>query len=82
MKIVMLLRNVSSPSSSSPYCCVAQVDHVVLWHKRLGHVNYQDLSRLSKRDHLRNLPKTNRRDRSVCGDFQIEKQIRCCQIDL
>ncbi|TCZ48337.1 GAG-pre-integrase domain-containing protein, partial [Roseicella aquatilis] len=41
--------------SSSSACYIAHLDEAQLWHQRLGHVNFRDLSKLDK--YVKGLPK-------------------------
>ncbi|WP_281284697.1 DDE-type integrase/transposase/recombinase, partial [Cobetia crustatorum] len=54
---------------------MVQTDETELWHKRLGHVHYRNLFRLSKRELIRGLPKLQKVDK-ICGECQLGKQIR------
>ena len=66
---------VNSPVSSIA-CHTSKIDNVDLWHQRLGHINYKDLSRLSTKEYIRGVPKLPRIRDVVCGPCQIGKQIR------
>ncbi|CAL9026178.1 unnamed protein product [Prunus brigantina] len=48
----------------------------VLWHQRLGHVNFRDLHKLSKRELVSGLPKLDKSDQHVCEGCQLGKQVR------
>ncbi|CAL8138375.1 unnamed protein product [Prunus armeniaca] len=48
----------------------------ILWHQRLGHVNFRDLHKLSKRELVSGLPKLEKSDEHVCEGCQLGKQIR------
>ncbi|MGV7953723.1 GAG-pre-integrase domain-containing protein, partial [Mycobacterium kansasii] len=54
---------VSESSSSNQTCYMVHTDETDLWHKRLGHVHYQNLYRLSKRELIRGLPKLQKLDK-------------------
>ncbi|XP_021816111.1 uncharacterized protein LOC110758542 [Prunus avium] len=43
----------------------------VLWHQRLGHVNFRDLHKLSKRELVSGLPKLDKSDQHVCEGCQM-----------
>ncbi|CAL2248998.1 unnamed protein product [Prunus armeniaca] len=48
----------------------------ILWHQRLGHVNFRDLHKLSKRELVSGLPKLEKFDEHVCEGCQLGKQVR------
>ena len=54
---------------------MVHTDETDLWHKRLGHVHYQNLYRLSKRELIIGLPKLQKLEK-ICGECQIGKQTR------
>ena len=60
--------------SSSSACYIAHLDEAQLWHQRLGHVNFRDLSKLDK--YVKGLPKISRNSKTICGECQKGKQIR------
>ncbi|XP_024195881.1 uncharacterized protein LOC112199047 [Rosa chinensis] len=47
-----------------------------LWHRRMGHVNYQDLLKLSSKQCVRGLPNINGKTDKICGDCKIGKQTK------
>ncbi|XP_021828798.1 uncharacterized protein LOC110769176 [Prunus avium] len=48
----------------------------VLWHQRLGHMNFRDLHKLSKKELVSGLPKLDKTDQHICEGCQLGKQIR------
>lgn len=48
----------------------SNVDNTDLWHKRLGHLNYTDLVKLTKLDDVRGIPKLIGRPEGLCGSCQ------------
>jgi hypothetical protein len=57
-------------------CHKSSTDASALWHKRLGHLNYSDLHKLSKRNAILDLPSIDKVDQAICGPCQIGKQTR------
>ncbi|CAL9021631.1 unnamed protein product [Prunus brigantina] len=47
-----------------------------LWHRRLGHMNFRDLFKISKKEYVRGLPTLSGKQEGVCGDCQIGKQTK------
>ncbi|KAM1362877.1 hypothetical protein PS1_028186 [Malus domestica] len=59
-----------------PKCHKATDETSVLWHKRLGHVNFKDLKKLSKHKVVTGLPPLSVSDSYVYGSCQLRKQSR------
>ena len=53
----------------------AEIEDLVLWHKRLGHVNHNSLVSMNKQGSVRNLPPLTTKIK-VCGVCQQGKQTR------
>ncbi|XP_031283169.1 uncharacterized protein LOC116141838 [Pistacia vera] len=53
-------------------CLSSKSDCVDIWHKKLGHMNYKDLVKLSKKDVVKGLPKLVFQKGKVCGLCQQE----------
>jgi hypothetical protein len=47
-----------------------------LWHKRLGHINFENLIQLNKKEAIRDLPVIKDLSSSVCKQCQHGKQTR------
>ena len=47
-------------------CLFAQFDDVWLWHKRLCHVNFDNLVNISKMKKIRGLPRLKKHDNVIC----------------
>ncbi|XP_024177999.1 uncharacterized protein LOC112183918 [Rosa chinensis] len=47
-----------------------------IWHRRLGHVNYQDLLKLSTKQCIRGLPALSGRTDKICGGCKTRKQTK------
>ena len=54
-------------------CLVVQLDDVWLLHKRLCHVNFDNLISISKIKKVRGLPKLKKPDKAMCKQCQIGK---------
>ena len=58
-------------------CNVAkQLNDEMLWHQKLGHVNYRNLENLVRLEAVKGLPKLKMDRKIVCGDCQQGKQTR------
>ncbi|KAM5586525.1 hypothetical protein ABKV19_005444, partial [Rosa sericea] len=47
-----------------------------LWHRKMGHVNYQDLLKLSSKQCVRGLPNLKGKTDKMCGDCKVGKQTK------
>ena len=52
------------------------VDEIWLWHRRLGHLNFDNLLKISKKEAVRDLPKIVKPLNSICKHCQHGKQTR------
>ena len=55
-----------------------------LWHQRMGHASYKQLSIVSKKEVMLGIPKLGKVDTVVCGPFELGKQTRAhhtCYLD-
>ena len=57
-------------------CCLIQVDESWLWHRRLGHLNFDNLIKSNEKEAIRDLPKVIKPSDSICKHCQIGKQTR------
>ncbi|XP_043693323.1 uncharacterized protein LOC122643810 [Telopea speciosissima] len=57
-------------------CMISQENEITLWHKRLGHINFKNLAKLSKNNGVKDLPKIKNLTNHVCGPCQKGKQTR------
>lgn len=78
--IVKGLRIVDNCYGVSPIvrlsCHRALLDETELWHQRLGHINFRDLAKSSKRELVDGLPRAIKGKKIVCGACQEGKQTR------
>lgn len=51
-------------------------DILELWHRKLGHVNFQDLLKLSNKESVRGMPALRGKSTTMCEGCQIGKQTR------
>ena len=54
------------------------VDESWLWNRRLRHLNFDNLVKISKKEVVRDLPKIVKPLNSVCKHCQYGKQTRAC----
>ena len=57
-------------------CYMNQIDEILLWHRRMGHLNFDNLVKISKNGAVRNLPKIIKPPNHVCRHCLHGKQTR------
>jgi hypothetical protein len=57
-------------------CCLIQVDESWLWHRRLGHLSFDNLIKANEKEAVRHLPKVIKPSNPICKHCQIGKQTR------
>jgi transposase InsO family protein len=57
-------------------CCMSQIDESWLWHKRMGHIGFDNLIKVSKKEVVRDMPKIIKPSNSVCRHCQHGKKTR------
>jgi hypothetical protein len=57
-------------------CLLTLSDEKWIWHKRLGHANWRLISKLSKDNLVRGLPKIKYHSDSLCGSCQKGKIVK------
>jgi hypothetical protein len=55
-------------------CCIGKTDESWLWHKRLGHLSFNQLVKLGRKDDARDIPKISKPENTVCNSCQFGKQ--------
>ena len=58
---------------SESSCFIAQVEESWLWHKRLCHVNFDNLVKITKNKRVRGIPSLRKPDMGLCKNCQIGK---------
>ena len=57
----------------NPTCLVVRINDVWLWHKRLCHVNFDNLVSINKKKKVRGLPKLKKPKNTMCKQCQLGK---------
>eukprot|EP00253_Pinus_taeda_P001430 PITA_01430 len=55
-------------------CCLSQTDEIWLWHKRIGHISFENLINISKIKAVRDIPKLFKQNQGICGPCQHGKK--------
>jgi len=54
-------------------CCMGQIYQSWIWHKRMGHTNFDNLVKISKKQAVRDLPLIVKPSYPICKHFQHGK---------
>ena len=54
-------------------CLIAQIEESWLWHRRLCHVNFDNLVKIRKFNKVRGIPNIKKPQVGLCKNFQIGK---------
>ena len=55
-------------------CHSAVISNLNLWHQRLGHMNFKDLTKIAKKELVREVPKMGKNVNYVCRPCQLGMQ--------
>ena len=57
-------------------CGSSKIESIDLWHRRLGHLNYHDLMKVTNNEVIKWIPKLGKPSNPICGTCQKGKQTR------
>ena len=57
-------------------CCLGKDDESWIWHKRMGHIHFGNLIKISKHQVVREMPEVKKPKNSICEPCQHGKQTR------
>jgi hypothetical protein len=57
-------------------CCQGKEDESWLWHKRMGHIHFDNLVKVSKREAVREIPQITKPTNALCKHCQQGKQTK------
>jgi hypothetical protein len=57
-------------------CCLGKDDEIWLWHKRMGHINFDNLVKIRRREIVREMPKISKPTNNLCKHCLQVKQTR------
>ena len=57
-------------------CYMSQIDESLLWHRRMGHLNFDNLVKISQKGAIRNIPKIIQPPNHVCRHYLHGKKTR------
>ena len=54
-------------------CIIAKEDEIWLWHKRMGHIKFDNLVSISKKEAVREMPKISKPSNTLCEACRHDK---------
>jgi hypothetical protein len=57
-------------------CCLGKEDESWLWNKRMGHIHFDNLVKVSKREAVREMPQIMKPTNTLCKYCQQGKQTK------
>jgi hypothetical protein len=57
-------------------CCLGKEDESWLWHRRMGHIHFDNLVKVSKREAVREIPQITKPTNTLCKHCQQGKQTK------
>lgn len=63
-------------------CYVGNGDESLLWHKRMGHIHFDNLVKISKKGGVKEIPEITKPTNSICKHYWhgklLELWLMCC----
>ena len=66
VNVVRSSKNVYVLEEGKEKCCIGKTDESWLWHKRLGHLSFNQLVKLGRKDDVRDMPKISKPKNTLC----------------
>lgn len=57
-------------------CLLGQANTTQLWHKGIGHINFESLAKISTKEAVRYMPRIYKLSNNICSSYQKVKQIK------
>jgi hypothetical protein len=57
-------------------CCLGKEDEIWLWHRRMGHIHFDNLVKVSRREAIREMPRIMKPTNTLCKHCQQGKQTK------
>jgi hypothetical protein len=57
-------------------CCLGKEDESLLWHRRMGHMHFDNLVKVSKREAVKEMPQIMKPTNTLCKHCQQGKQTK------
>lgn len=55
---------------------ISQINKIWLWHRRMGHINFDSLVKINSTDVVRDLPKITKHINAICKECQFGKKTK------
>jgi len=76
VKAVKTLGNVYVLEEGKEKCCIGKTNKSRIWHKRLGHLIFNQLVKLGRKDVVQDMPKISKLENIICKSCQFGKHSR------
>lgn len=70
------LHEITNSSKDGHFCFMSQVEESKLWHKRVGHINYDNIVKIIKNQNVKNMPVISKPSRNNCKECHQGKQTK------
>ena len=70
------LKDITNTNNHEDVFLMGQVNESWLWHKRLGHLNFDNLVKVSKHQKVRGMPCISKPENVICEGYQHGKQTK------
>jgi hypothetical protein len=57
-------------------CCLGKEDESCLWHRRMGHIHFDNLSKVNRREEVREMPRIMKPTNTLCKHCQQGNQTK------
>jgi hypothetical protein len=57
-------------------CCLGKEDEIWIWHKRMGHIHFDNLVKVSKKEAVREMPQITKPTNTLCKHCQQGKKTK------
>jgi hypothetical protein len=57
-------------------CCIRKEDESWLWHRRMGHIHFDNLVKVSKKEVVREIPQIRKPTNTLCKHCKLGKQTK------
>ena len=76
VKAVKTSKNVYVLEEGKDKCCIGKTNESWIWHKRLGHISFDHLYKMGRKDVVQDMPRIYKPENVVCKPCPFGKQSR------